>query len=503
MYKLKTYKGEEIAISGKGGSYKELYRIPFGDFVQGTISNSEVTPSISSSMVIMKDAMVMPYDGATLNFVIPDEYKAVVYYGTPYGRTGNTTNASQYSSPQILNGGTFTFPYSEATTYDMEYYYRIAFIKNGITKDEVDGYVENEAIIVYCDLREEDLLSSNAERLGDVFSKAWSITMPSNNNAVVKRYPKIIHISDLHGDAIRYRRCIETAEHIGVSALVNTGDNVPQCAKDGYAWPFALVKDTNLLPIVAQGNHDAVFMTQASFEADFYTSFYNKYGYSRLGAYYYKDDTLNKIRYICLNSCDYTTGDSTSYRVNTISTTQRLWYAQTLLATPSNYKVIVCLHQPLKILTSASMSQYLKFASSRTILSSECVSTGGSEVVDITDAFISGTSITINGTSVNFANKNSGVEFVMYLNGHTHSDNIGYISASNIQLQCNISTGCIDEGIGFTYDYLPHNLGIGKCQDLFNVYVINDDDGIVSVFRIGSDTTVDGLVRDSMDIPYK
>lgn len=497
MVRLKNYLGETLDIGG----YSKEYLIPFGKLVKGTIANSVVTENASSNMVIMKDAMCMPYAKAVLTLHIPGDYTALVYYGNPDGRTGDTTHATDTASSSLSDGDTFTFPYNDDTEWHKEYYYRIAFVKTGIQLSDVQTLIANGDISVECDKPEDDVIEMNTDALAKVTALSWNIVL-GDDDAWTKQYPIIVQVSDLHSDAIRYARSIKVAEYLGAS-LVNTGDNVAQCAKDGFSWPFELVKDTDLFPIAAQGNHDAVFMTQAAFETAFYTDWYNKYGYSRLGAYYYKDDDTHKIRYICLNSCDYTGTDSAStYRINKISPTQQLWYAQALLATPENYKVVVCLHQPVGLISNNA--QYDTFVSERTFKSNETVTDGGSQIIAITDAFIDGSSITVNGTSVDFSGKNTGAEFVMYINGHTHADFIGYIaSASNLQLQCTIGTGCVFVGKGFTNDYIPLNLGAGKIQDLINAYVVDGDTGVVHIVRVGASMTTTGDVRDAMTIPYK
>lgn len=495
---LKNYLGEplDIGVSPVGKEYK----IPFGKLVLGTISNSVVTENPSSNIVIMKDAFCMPYDRATLTFSLPTDYTAKVYYGRPDERINDRTHVSDSVSSSLVDGDTFTFPYAETTEWHKEYYYRIAFVKSGISVSDIQSLIENGEISVRCDREYEDVVMMNSDILGEADAASWYIELGSDGADLTKKYPMIVHVSDLHSDAIRYQRSIKVAEYLG-AVHINTGDNVAQCAKDGFSWPFELMKDTNLFPITAQGNHDAIFMKQADFEAAFFTDWYNKYGYSQLKAYYYKDDEEHNIRYICLNSCDYEGTDSAStYRISKISPAQQLWYAQTLLATPENYKVVVCSHQPLALISQNQ--QYDKFVSEITM--SGTVTSGGSNIIAITDAFIDGSSITVNGTTVDFSEKEDGAEFVMYVNGHLHADFIGYVTgASNIQLQCNVCDACTFVGQGFTYDYIPRNLGRGKLQDLMNVYVINDDDGTVSVFRVGATYTTRGSERDKMAIPYK
>lgn len=498
---LKNYLGEALDIGVSGG--KE-YRIPFGKLVKGTVNKAQstVTSDSLSNMVVMTDAFVMPYVGAVLKFSLPAGYNGIVYYGSPEGRTGVNTNVSKYSSPELSDGETFTFPVNSSPTYVLEHYYRIGFIKDGITLSEVEELIENGEIKVTCDREKEGVVEMNYDIIKDAEVLSWNMSYEDNIAiAAESRNPIIVHISDLHGDAIRYQRAIELAERLG-AVLVNTGDHVPQCARDGFYWPYYLVKDKSLLSIVAEGNHDAVGIYQTNFDAQAYTDLAAKYGYSRVGAYYYVDDDVNMIRHICLNSCDYETTDTQNEKINRISTRQQLWYAQALLGTPEGYGVVVSLHQAVGV--NKSDEDYAEFVSERGRLSAGIVTYGGADVINITDSFIIGTPITVNGTVVDFSEKNEGAEFVMYLNGHCHADYIGHIANAQLtQLQCNIGTGNNLDGHWFTNDYITHNQGIGKNQDLVNVYVINRDAGTVFVARVGTDMSTLGHERKKMTIPYK
>ena len=499
---LKNYLGEPLNIGSIQGSE---YAIPFGKLVKGSVdkSISKVTEDPTSNMVVMADTFVMPYVGAILTFSLPKDMYAVVYYGSPEGRYSDTTNASKYSTSALYDGDTFKFPINEAPTYVIEHNYRVGFIKEGITVSEVENLMANGEIEVTCDRDKESILVMNYDTIKDIEVRSWNIAFNGDSSvaASMSRNPIIVHVSDLHGDGIRYQRAIELSHHLG-AVLVNTGDHVAQSSKDGFAWTYHLIKDKDILSIVAQGNHDAVYMYQSEYDTLAYTELAEKYGYSRVGAYYYVDDDNSKIRHICLNSSDYETTDNKNYRLDRISARQQLWYAQALLDTPAGYGVVVSLHQPVGLHNTEN--EYTEFTSERDRMSLGIVTYGGENIINITDSFITGTPITVNGTSVDFSEKNEGSEFIMYINGHLHADNIGYIAnAQQMQLECNIGTGNILDGQWFTCDYMTHNHGIGKNQDWVNVYVINRDAGTVFVSRIGTDMSTLGHERKKMSIPYK
>ena len=145
----------------------------------------------------------------------------------------------------------------------------------------------------------------------------------------------------------------------------------------------------------------------------------------------------------------------------------------------------------------------------------------GNPVSSIIDAFISKTSI--NGTytqkvyvqgstseeeietvtySADFTSVNKGVEFIAYINGHKHHDNIGYLSGTNnIQLSLNILQGA--SSIYYNYNDIPRATGRGSVQDVINLYSIDREHGIVNIVRIGSNQTFNLVQRDVLSIPYK
>jgi hypothetical protein len=122
------------------------------------------------------------------------------------------------------------------------------------------------------------------------------------------------------------------------------------------------------------------------------------------------------------------------------------------------------------------------------------VDPSGSETVSITYDFSSGI--------------DNSVEFVAWLHGHHHTDQVGYINGStNMQLAvCLCSSNSIIfksaistcEGQDFN-----RNGGVGGTQDAINVYCIDRARKELRIAKIGATRTVELKRRDVIALPYK
>lgn len=118
------------------------------------------------------------------------------------------------------------------------------------------------------------------------------------------------------------------------------------------------------------------------------------YGSTEHG-YCYRDFDSKKLRVICLNSSER----DSLYGYGTdpaMSDTQLLWFAQALhgVGSKSGWSVLVLSHYPLDFATCYKSSSVVK-------------------------AYVEGSSITLNGTTVNFSGANN-AKFVANFHGHTH-----------------------------------------------------------------------------------
>lgn len=110
--------------------------------------------------------------------------------------------------------------------------------------------------------------------------------------------------------------------------------------------------------------------------------------------YCYRDLTAKKVRIICLNTCEGET--DTGSGGGQCSDTQLLWFAQTLrsIGASADWGIIVVSHYPL-----------------------DCGDTY--PAAEVLYQYVSGGSVTFNGTTVNFSGHNS-AKFVAQYHGHTH-----------------------------------------------------------------------------------
>ena len=78
---------------------------------------------------------------------------------------------------------------------------------------------------------------------------------------------KILHVTDLHGDNLKYDKTFQLAQHYGVDVVVNSGDLLPKNQKDLYSsqkfyiehvLPLQLIKYENsgIEYIAIPGNDD-------------------------------------------------------------------------------------------------------------------------------------------------------------------------------------------------------------------------------------------------------
>lgn len=154
------------------------------------------------------------------------------------------------------------------------------------------------------------------------------------------------------------------------------------------------------------GNHDTGMYavnsgTETKLEtADYLFSIFGNrcegavYGSMEYG-YCYRDFADKKLRVICLNSSELDTvsGYGTS---PSLSQTQLKWFADTLygIGNSDGWSIIVLSHYPLDFYNAYPAS-------------------------DIVKAYVEGTSISVNGTTVNFSGRNK-AKFVANFHGHTH-----------------------------------------------------------------------------------
>lgn len=142
------------------------------------------------------------------------------------------------------------------------------------------------------------------------------------------------------------------------------------------------------------------------------------YGSTEHG-YCYRDFDDKKLRVICLNTSE---GDSlnASYEC---SPEQLLWFAETLkvVGAKSGWNVIVLGHYPLDFY-------------------------GMHDVTAVVKAYVDGTSITLNGTTVNFSGSNN-AKFIANFHGHTHCFKVARLNTLDVSAKTATEYNALRVGI--------------------------------------------------------
>ena len=202
---------------------------------------------------------------------------------------------------------------------------------------------------------------------------------------------------------------------------------------------------------------------------------------STVYGYCYRDFAEKKVRVICLNTSEGET-DSGSSASEVVSAAQRLWFAQTLFDVGSktdaaDWSIIVLGHYSLDF-------------------------GGAYPLSNIVYAYVNGSSITENGTTVNFSG-NNGASFVADFHGHTHCFKVDslYRVLSNVGTAYDAKKVCVPNAsyyrnnyygdtnfFGFTYsDDTTYEKTINSGKDTaFVVNVVDLDNKIIHSFCYGA-----------------
>ena len=496
--------------------------LPIGQFVNTT------SKIVSSSYVAC-----VPYIGVKYYFKLPDGIRVRV----AYGENQNSVTPTDW----VDNGSSIKLPDNSAMIVQ-----RIDFcLSNGndLSVSTISNYVQNGDIeIVYS--RIDSIVSQrNYENEKYIKSAIYRLIYQNSSeilpNSGVPSFPALIHVSDLHADIKRFENAVQYANILGANAILASGDNVMYISSNGSGFMKDVITKYPSIPFLnCIGNHEA-------FPANTYNNTYlfnnhispfvEQGGYESADnvpatmPYYYKDLDSQKLRVITINqydnACYY--GGGLGGR---LGQTQISWFCNTLLSTPAGYGVIIMMHSPEdKVDTPNEFKNWNQTVNwdGRSEDDYGYASSGLyvniiRPIKTIVDAFISKTSLstsynenTINGNNgetvtinVDFSNCAAGVEFICYVTGHRHKDNIGYVhTATNRQLMLNIccSNGHYPKSANLSFaegSDIPRG-DRGVTQDAFNVYGIDRQSGRVKIARVGSNVNFEGIDRKFLLAPYK
>lgn len=488
-----------------------------GELIPNYINSSGNIGIQSNARAATHDMIVFPKPECRLRFKAPSEdfFIKVWMYNSGGGSADEAINP-RTSGKWFFDGDTYTVP-SDKSCYRIMFTLRDAEMTEGYIQSLIDS---GQIAIEYYDDDESNLFDRNAYMENFARNAMRRLLNPTSRDGLIESTPNDIptftHLSDVHGDAARLKNFIEYSNYLGVDAIVNTGDTCNYIHSHGTTYQNILSAGCGNY-LFAVGNHDAKNVaTGEDVFADIVEPLVDDNGYLEASdtptthTYWYRDFDAKQIRVIAIDY--YATG------YPGLGQEQLSWFVDILAATPTGYGVIIMMHSPEDKVTARE--GYDKFMQPSPKFGDDFEPNGtyvGSHPIRaIVDAFISRGTVSIAYTdndepvsvSADFTSRDTTTEFIAYMAGHRHEDNVGYYENSvNTQLCLNIvcGTGMYgDAGHPAWANQSDLMRGdIGVTQDAFNVYGIDREKGEVRIARIGATVTERMTVRDYMIIPYK
>ena len=486
----------------------------------------------SGNWVSQKDITTIVDYGITYKFVLPEGIVAKVEHGNT--RTLGTTVAN------LFNGDSVTFPTTSIAQ-------RISFARydnNAVAAlQKADCMSMIAAGTIRVTISDYDVVTRNLDKepaLAALTKLTYNSKRESTSAYYHKAAPLIAHTSDLHGDAQRCYNMMRYAKHYGIDECVISGDSVLLNGADGNDYVFAAAKQLGVHVCMAMGNHEVYPQASSVSEGMNYTNFLSPYasefGYLKAAdtttdrGYYYHDLTEKKIRIIVLDQYDGGVYGG-SLLAGRISAGQVEFLINAMKA-PSGYGIVIVMHSPENSLTKPTNTKFNTTTplsgnngDNYSYAASGAYNVASRPISKIVDAFISRTSVTVSWTqadtssyckakyndtvevTADFTDYDSSVEFICYMSGHIHTDNVGYLAGTtNRQLMLNITSGnghvTHQADYGFAgVDDIPR-YGTGVTQDAFNVYAVDRANKQVRIIRIGSNVKKDLTLRDALIVDY-
>ena len=341
-----------------------------------------------------------------------------------------------------------------------------------------------------------------------------------------------IHMSDTHTKSDNYK-CLESAckylqHYNNIQFAIITGDIVWDTFADTMDWYDIAIKKTTKPVLNVVGNHDSgqnmgtTSLDRVSNDLQCYNKYIapyvDKWAVTQPNdaaiegkSYYYKDFTDEKIRLIVL--CEF----ETDFEINPNDETQLLysreyramrqeqvdWFISSLANTPSDYGVVVALHQPdtLNNEDNAFVSYGLVDRKIANVYADD-----KEWLLKILDAYkekkalsfsFKQTGAVVGTINVSCDFTNVSAELICVLCGHTHNDYIGhYKSYPNLLV---LVVGA--NNLKYTGNICQRATGTPS-EDLFNVVNIDRNRKKITVIRIGADGSVYGQYRNHITVDY-
>lgn len=544
----------ERKILGVHGTVKDLFIGTLAPIVNTGVNNPYTCSSSGIAItspnyttLSMQSIVGWPHNGMELTFHCPSEYRFVVMSGEIDTRPNPDVVLTSLGAK--ADGETLAVPATDG-------FYNVQIKRaDGGTMDlqTVQDLVDSGEIRITYEDNEPDVVARNVDC--EKYAAACRRSHPQFIEGVIDTryadlnfYPVITHVSDIHGDAHRLDNALEWSDRNGIDALVNTGDAVQYFWHNGATYLNDISKKHSTRFINVVGNHDVDDVLggtntnpkEAGLKQWWINPFKTRFNYlesagvTTTHTWYYADivkDALTperNLRIIVLN--EYVDGVYSGFsgspnKYVRFSEEQLNWLRDTLMSTPAGYGIIICYHgTEMPIVKDGDRGAFWHHANSGNESGAgKSAYAEGNPISGIVDAFISRTSYSINvaerpSSGANeasstytitgdFSSRNESTEFIAYLCGHNHSDNIGVLSGTvNRQVSLMIEATNANYGQVYNSGANEHDMPRGKtgsAQDAFNQYVFDRSRGTIRVARIGSNVSRDFVDRKIMEIPYK
>lgn len=517
------------------------------------------------SKVLARDVLSVPYDGVKILFKLPKDMAVQVFTGV-YSPQITDRLANDKDAPVINNfftdGDTVTLNKNHYRLLFQRYGGdREALVQKQslgsfylLTPEEVTEMIDNGDIKLYYEDRDKDNVverNHEAEKILKSLQHTGNEVKSGGSGIInLDNLPKIVHTSDVHSDAYRLNNVYDFADFIDANYVVVTGDVVGRIGGDYCRFLYDIDNKHKTETLLSLGNHDCAVAAVADMPNRLYNVYikdlhekYDNYNcpyieetideetVNKYKPYYYVDDTVHGLRIISL--CIHELGcglNNTTHMVtnhnNAITEHQINWFIATLASTPAGYGVIVHYHDPEKKITNTINNKFMQSGLTtsdyKIWLNWEAMTftNGIMPITNIINGFIrheSGSGSYKNGNSalINYSFDFSELttqKFICHLCGHEHSDAVGYYvgfdgSVEGKSKQVAIVVPCTQalyEANGAAASDLtdlPRG-GVGVTQDCFNCYVIDKENELIHIVRIGSNLAYGQRSRDYMSISY-
>ena len=345
----------------------------------------------------------------------------------------------------------------------------------------------------------------------------------ASSSLAYKKLFTLTAFSDIHGAKTQFQQTINLSnQHKNyLDAVTFLGDICGQNPNSDISFYVPSLSQLPLLPVV--GNHDVADYGSISISQ---VEIFNRYVKPCVDAnfiitnvpYYYKDFSDYNIRVITLMEYEgaVTSANATSDNYRRYITSEQLqWFADTLYSTPTDYSVIVLLHQIVHINPIIVECKFTENAIYRQVDNSfesgfgyQLNNMQGNPIGDIVQAFIEGTSINHSYTTTmisetrtstvdkDFTDRGTG-KFICYVSGHSHAPFVLKDGTYNNQIQILLPSASANY-------YQRKADDIRPTEESPNFYYLSFDttNNFIKIVKEGNRTTMDMVERNIVSIPY-